>query len=279
VRKIYIALSAALGAIIGAMPAINAMAAPGDLLVSPVRVVFEGRDRVAEITLVNKGEKETKYRVSVENRRMKRDGSFEIIDQPEDGVRTAEKLFRYAPRRIVLAPNAPQTLRVVLRKPADLEEGEYRSHLQFAAVPEDAGTNSIEQGAEGTDDISIRLTPIYGVTIPIIVRHGAVEADAMITQANVAEGNGGNVDVSFVWKREGTMSLYGDFKIFAGDDDSPIAEAKGLALYTPNIERLVKMVISVENAARIKGRPLKIEFSDRTKSGSDISAALTVASR
>ena len=47
-----------------------AQAGVGDLLVSPVRVVLEGRERSAQVTLINKGNDVAVYRISLVNRRM-----------------------------------------------------------------------------------------------------------------------------------------------------------------------------------------------------------------
>lgn len=248
----------------------TAAAGPGDLLVSPVRVVFEDRKRVAEVTLVNKGQENAVYRVSFENRRMLRNGSFEKIEAPGEGDLFAEKLVRYAPRRVELEPNAPQTLRLMLRKPSTLEEGEYRSHLHFAALPEDAGSSSIEAGQQDTDGISIRLTPVYGLTIPIIVRHGALEATAAITQLQQSRDNKGRTTLQFVFERSGTKSLYGDFTVTAKGVKDPLAIKKGIALYSPNKERVITITLSAEETARAAGKQIELRFQDKTESGGDI---------
>ncbi len=249
-----------------------ATAAPGDLLVSPVRVVFEGRDRVAEVNLVNKGEKPATYRIEFVNRRMNRDGSFMDIEAPENGEKFSEKFVRYAPRKITLAPNSPQTVRLMLRKPADLESGEYRSHLHFAAVPDKLESTSIESQNENTDSISIQLTPIYGVTIPVIVRHGDLVGTAKITNVDFRVNPNGIGQVSFDFHRTGDKSLYGDFLVYADGEPEPVAQKRGVALYHPNDARGVAIPVAPEVAAGLRGRALTVKFQDRTASGADIKA-------
>ncbi len=254
----------------------TANAGPGDLLVSPVRVVFEDRKRVAEVTLVNKGQQNATYRISFENRRMLRNGAFEKIDMPGNGDLFAEKLVRYAPRRVVLAPNAPQTLRLMLRKPSTLEEGEYRSHLHFAAVPEESGSSSIEAGQDDTDGISIKLTPVYGLTIPIIVRHGALEATAAITRLKQSKDNQGRTVLEFVFERTGTKSLYGDFTVTAIGVKDPLALKKGIALYTPNKERVITITLGPEASAIAAGKQIELKFQDKTESGDHIQSTASL---
>ncbi len=253
----------------------TALAAPGDLLVSPVRVVFEGRTRVAEVTLVNKGQTKSNYRVSFENRRMQRDGQFEKIEAPGEGDMFAEGLVRYAPRRVTLEPNAPQTLRLMLRKPADLVDGEYRSHLLFAAVPDDAKENSIEDSSADGTTLSIRLTPIYGVTIPIIVRHGEVTASAEIANLDFSKNNDGTSKIDMVLKRTGNMSLYGDLHIYIDGEEEPVASKRGIAVYVPNQDRELTFALSADVSQAISGKNIRIEYSDLTQGGTDISAIAT----
>lgn len=255
--------------------AATAMAGPGDLLVSPVRVTFEGRDRVAELTLVNKGDAPANYRISFVNRRMNDDGSFEAIEAPTDGELFSESMVRYAPRSVSLAPNAPQTLRLMLRKPTELAEGEYRSHLHLAAVPDDAGSASVEAASGNADGISIQLKPIYGVTIPVIVRHGALSADAEISALSFAPSTDGAGELTLRLERNGTKSLYGDLELLAAGSDKVVASMRGLAVYTPNTFRDVTFSIPAEAAAEIRGRPIEVRFADRGRENSGILASAT----
>ena len=59
----------------------------GNLAVVPSRAVFEGRTRSIELSLLNRGTKTTTYRISMINRRMRADGSFEEVDEPRPGER------------------------------------------------------------------------------------------------------------------------------------------------------------------------------------------------
>ena len=266
-----------IGAAAVLQPALSpALAGPGDLLVSPVRLVFEGRARVAEVTLVNKADTKAIYRLSVENRRMKKDGSFEVIETAKDGELFAGNFIRYAPRRIALEPNAPQTIRVMVRKPPELADGEYRSHLMFAAVPDDASLNSIEEQGDDDDGISIRLTPIYGVTIPVIVRNGALGVDVAMTQTQFSRNPDGTGSISFVVERTGEKSVYGDFSVTLAGSDNVITERRGIAVYTPNKERLVEIKLDQNAMRAVAGKKIDIHFQDRTESGANVKATASM---
>ena len=65
---------------------------------------------------------------------MKKDGNFELINQPDSGQYFADKNFRFFPRTVLLAPNEAQVVKVQLTGINDLKPGEYRSHLYFRAI-------------------------------------------------------------------------------------------------------------------------------------------------
>ncbi len=78
--------------------------------------------------------------------------------------------LRYFPRRVSLAPNEAQTIRVQLTRTGNLEQGEYRSHMYFRAVEEQTALGAEE--AEESEGISINIKTVFGISIPIIVREG-----------------------------------------------------------------------------------------------------------
>jgi P pilus assembly chaperone PapD len=93
------------------MPA--AAHAAGDLLVAPTRVILDSR-RGTEVILNNIGPEEATYRISLELMRMNGDGRLdevaeEAINAKEVAVR---QVIRYAPKRVTLPPNQPQSIRI-----------------------------------------------------------------------------------------------------------------------------------------------------------------------
>ncbi|MBP7134817.1 MAG: molecular chaperone, partial [Sphingomonadaceae bacterium] len=157
--------------------------AAGDLLVAPTRVILDG-SRGTEVVLNNIGSEPATYRISLELRRMLPDGSLEEIDPAKADSHDATTLgmISYAPRRVVLPPNQPQSIRIGVRAPQGLPDGEYRAHMLFRAIPD---AKPVESGAGRKDGVSIALTPIYGVTIPIIVRQGSLAASAAIANPRI----------------------------------------------------------------------------------------------
>src|SRR4051812_12766425 len=105
--------------------------AQGDLLISPLRIVFEGSKKSQEINLANVGKDTATYVISVKDIRMNEDGSFDEITVPDSGQLFAGPYLRFFPRKVTLAPNEAQVVKIQLIKTNELTTGEYRSHLYF----------------------------------------------------------------------------------------------------------------------------------------------------
>ena len=160
-----------------------AEAGVGDLLVAPTRLVLDGR-RGAEIILNNIGDAPATYRISVEFRRMDENGGLAEVAQPTAADQAAADMLIYAPRRVTLAPHEPQAIRIAARAPQGLADGEYRVHLLFRAIPP---ATPVVQAAAAQPEKGLRfeLIPVYGVTIPVIVRLGNLQATAGIANVHL----------------------------------------------------------------------------------------------
>ena len=231
--------------------------AQGDLLVTPRRIVFEGNRQRHEITLANTGQDTATYSISFLQYHMNEDGSFEVITEPRPGQMFADPYLRFFPRTVTLAPGESQVIRMQLRRDAGMVEGEYRSHIYFRAVPKERPLGEEDNLTDSTA-IGIRLTPIFGITIPAIIRVGNVSARVNISDLELTKNsdNGPQLKMSFL--REGNQSVYGDLTV---DYEAPgagrinIAVVRGIAVYTPNkIRRFTMNLDSGNNIDFAKGK-------------------------
>jgi hypothetical protein len=223
-----------------ASAATPAIAGIGDLLVAPTRLVLDGR-KGAEVILNNIGEEPATYRISVEFRRMTPDGGLADVAEPTAEDKLAEDMIVYAPRRVTLAPHQPQSVRVSARAPAGLPDGEYRVHLLFRAIPP-AHPVSAAQLAEAPKGVSFALVPVYGVTIPVIVRFGNLQAKAGIANVHL-ETRDGKPSVALDLSRSGDRSTFGEVRVFKAGVKNPIAIQKAVAVYKEVASRKVSIPV------------------------------------
>lgn len=242
--------------------------AAGDLLVAPTRVVLDGV-RGTEVILNNIDSVTATYRVSLEVRRMNADGTLDEV-APE-ATTTAEQqalgMITYAPRRVELAPNQPQAIRIGLRAPTDLADGEYRVHMLFRAIPDARPVTETQQANSG---LSIALTPIYGVTIPVIIRKGALKATAAIGDAHI-DRSSGQPELAMSLSREGTRSTYGRIRVLKPGKSAPVFEVRGVAVYPEVAKRTVSFPIDAQVAAQLTG-PATVQYLEEADAGGRVIA-------
>lgn len=246
--------------------------AQGDLLIAPTRLVLDGRQG-SEVILNNIGGKEATYRITLELRRMTPDGDLEEVAKEDANAteQAALDMVRYAPRRVILPPGQPQSIRVSARAAPELPDGEYRVHMSFNAIPD---TQAVEERAAGAPDsgFSIKLTPIYGITMPVIVRKGAVQATASLANPKLGADRDGPV-FSIDMIRNGNASVYGDLKVSRPGSGDPVLLVRGIGVYPEIGQRHARFNVTPEQAALLRG-PLHIEFTEPADKGGATLATL-----
>ena len=258
------AVLAVLGMFTASSPA---SAGVGDLLVAPTRIILDGR-KGTDIILNNIGDEPATYRISVEFRRMTTDGDLTDVAEPTVQEKAAADMLIYAPRRVTLAPNQPQSIRIAARPPQGLPDGEYRVHLLFRAIP--PARPVTPAGAQKVEGLQFKLIPVYGVTIPVIVRLGALEAKAGI--ANVALGSrDGQPAVEMDLSRSGSRSTFGEVRVLKAGVKDPIAIQKAVAVYTEVDKRHISVPISEAYKGAAAG-PVTVQYIETFSDGGRVIA-------
>ena len=146
-----------------------ALPAQAELSLFPTRVVMERNQRAAQVELMNRGTAPETYRIALVNRRMTADGDIVVAETPQPDERFADELLRYSPRQVTIPPGQSQVVRILLRKPAELPEGEYRSHLQFDRVEDTSAATSVEALASApAQGIGVVIRTLVGASIPLL---------------------------------------------------------------------------------------------------------------
>lgn len=244
--------------------------AQGDLLVAPTRVIVNGGGST-EVVLNNIGATPATYRIALELRRMTPEGELETIEaeQATPEEKAMLEAVRYAPRRIVLPPNQPQSVRISIRPGETMTDGEYRVHMSFRAIPDARPVEAAP--APEASGLSIRLTPVYGISIPVILRKGALEAGARITRAALLR-QGGDSFLKVDLERTGNRSVYGEIRVMAPGAKQPAYMVRGVAIYRELTQRSLQLELSPAQAAALKG-PMTVEYREMPEAGGKLIAS------
>lgn len=236
----------------------------GDVAIMPTRIVLSASDRTAEIMVINTGSSETTYRIAFAEMEMTPEGRLREVD-PEDAPWSAASLIRYSPRQVTLAPGTSQVVRIQVLRRRDLLPGEYRSHLLVRGVPPSLPKND----AARSEGISTEIVPVYGVTIPVIIREGEVTASATLANP-VLRADGAALEVEL--RRSGNASLFGDLEIAhrASPSDQPtILFRSKLAVYPPNERRSVVAPLQFPGPRIPSAGEIVVSFRDAAMGAED----------
>jgi hypothetical protein len=233
-----------------------------NLLITPRRIVFDGQKKSQELNLANTGKDTAKYVISFVQIRMKADGGFETITQPDSGQNFADKFLRFFPRMVTLGPNEAQVIKIQLTKTADLQPGEYRSHIYFRAVTDEKPLG--EEAPKDSTTIAVKLTAIFGITIPVIIRVGTSNTQVSLSDLSMDSSVDSIPIMKFVINRIGNMSVYGDITanyVAPNGKITPVGNIKGIAVYTPNLMRSVRIELKKSAGIDYHGGKLHLILS------------------
>ncbi|MDP4290416.1 MAG: hypothetical protein Q8908_04985 [Bacteroidota bacterium] len=237
--------------------------AQADLMINPNRVVFDDSKQREEISLVNMGKDTATFSITFVQRKMKEDGSFEALAKPEPGQMLAEPYVRVYPRHVTLAPGEPQLIVLQYRRQAGMAPGEYRSHLYFRAEPTEKPVEGI-QGESKPDLLIINLNPIYGITIPVIIRIGQGIAGATLSDIKLNNQESAPT-LQFTINRSGNLSTYGDLTVEYNTTFGRtyrVGYVKGVGVYTNLNKRQIAIKLNAPSGNPLKNGTLKIRYAN-----------------
>lgn len=244
------------------------LTAQGNLLLTPRRVVFEGTKKSMELNLANTGTDTAKYVISIIRLRMTDDGAFETISDPDSGQLFADPYLRFFPRMVALGPNEAQVVKIQLTKTNELAPGEYRSHVYFRAVPNSKPLGE-EEAPKDTTAISVKLTPVFGITIPVIIRVGESTTRVSLSNLALEMVNDTTPRFKLTFNRTGNFSVYGDVLVnyIAPDGKTTqVGMIKGLAVYSPNkLRRFQFDLVKATAGVNYHAGKLYVEFTTQAE--------------
>jgi P pilus assembly chaperone PapD len=234
----------------------------GALVLNPNRIVFEGRDRKAELLVNNPSDETQTYRVTFENMVMLDDGKYQNVKEKDKNGKYSEDYIRYSPRTFTVEPRASQTVRLMLRKSKNMEDGEYRSHMKVSVVPK-AEAPKIQE----SDSVNINIQVHYGITIPVIVRKGDLSYKTELESFEIVDTEReGYKKLKARINRVGDRSVYGDISLIHYDSSGKSTVLKflpGVSIFTPNTHRNFDLDFEVPEGVDLSEGKVEVKYVDR----------------
>ena len=228
----------------------------------PQKIVMEARDRGGDFTILNLYNQAATFRVELLNYEQNENGVYKKLNAPLNKNFDPNKIVRFSPRQFSLPPGGRQKIRLSLKKPSNLPEGEYRFHVKtykFAAERE------LED-----DKKSVRVLMNTGVVIPVIVRHGNTSSKVRLTNAVLIDTT--NIkhhkkELHLDVLREGTASSIGKLEVFWHGNDAKkekIGEISNANVFTDISRRRFKIPLKNKNMSNGK---ILVRYNDATNKG------------
>lgn len=256
VRKIALTILA-LCVLVPAMPA----PALAELLVIPIRVSFGPRERAQAVTLVNTSAKTNTYRMEWKYFRLTEAGGMVEVPEAQWPQKfKVSEMVRIAPRQVTIPPEGKQVIRLSLRRPADLADGEYRAYLSLTRL---ADMSAVAQNPQGRGT-GISLGVNLNLNVPVVVRQGEGDAAARIGDVSFQPPSrltSGKPAVRVdLLGQDSIFSPYGRLNIFWKDpagEEKLIGFVENAYIY-PEIKKRTYTVPL--NVSAVEGGSLRIEY-------------------
>jgi len=234
----------------------------GNLLITPMRIVFEGNKQQAELNLMNTGTDTATYSLSFRHYTMTKQGRLELIEKADTSQMLADPYLRIYPRQVTLAPGEPQVVMLQYRRKEGMETGEYRTHLWFRSE-KDYQALEKEKMESDSNQMSVNVIPIFGITIPVIIRTGNIKVGITISDLKLEARNDSSQTLKFNLNRIGNISTHGNIKIeYIPVQGKPyqVGSLVGVSVYTNLNKRNV--VVKLRNAVGVQSDngKLKVQY-------------------
>lgn len=205
----------------------------------PQKIIIENRERGGELTILNLFNKKGTFRIELVNFAQNENGVYQQLNAPLSPDFDPATAVRISPRQFSLEANGRQKIRMSIRRPADLPEGEYRFHVKAIRLAQDDERRNAGDG--------INVLANVGVTIPVIVRHGNTSASATLNDPQIVEAartKSGKPELHLTVNREGNASTIGKLEVIwqpQGGQNRKIGQMTNLNVFTDIEKRLIKL--------------------------------------
>lgn len=227
----------------------------------PRKIVMEQRDRSAELTILNLYGEPSLYRISTLNYRQNSNGVYTVLEEPLADVFDPATNVRISPKQFTVAAGGRQKIRVSLRKPKDLPDGEYRFHLLASRYPLEKAADEGDLSQEGS---AVAVKVNLAVAIPVVIRHGKLSVDIDIVGAEVIpaqETAKGRPELLTTINRSGSSSSIGELRVLL-ETDSGVEREIGYVSNMNIFSELNTRTIAVPLSEDPSGHVVRIIYTD-----------------
>lgn len=253
----------------------SSYAKKAEMILVPTRIVLGEGEKYATLTIKNSGDAVGQYKIDVIDMIMQEDGVVREIKPDEKPQYSGKSMVKISPKSTTIKPDQSQTVRILIKAPDNLEEGEYRSHIKVKLVNDNADDSDEIKDSE----VAIKIKTNISAIIPILYRQGKTIFKSSITDAELIENDDkSKSSISLYLHNEGNRSSMGDFKIYtvSNGEEKEISNFNGVPVYRGIEKRKVIIPVETTEKTDLKHASLKIKYFAQEKDGSGLLAEADV---
>lgn len=188
----------------------TAAPALANVMVLPIRVSFGPKDRTQSVTVMNNSDTTNTYRIEWKYMKLQEEsGMTEVPEAQWPQSPKVSDMVRIAPRQIVIPAKSKQVVRLSLRRPANLPDGEYRAYLSIVQLADESAIPDTTNRKGTGIYLGVNIT----LNVPVVVKQGQGEAHGKLGQIEFvppSPGTGNKPALAVdIMRQPGVFSPYG----------------------------------------------------------------------
>lgn len=178
------------------------------VFLSPNRLIFEDKTRAQRLLIHNNTNQAHKISFEWDRLYMSEGGKIIKLKEGETypGYSPVDPYIKYSPRQTILRPGESQNVRLLVQKPSDLPDGEYRSHFKVKSDPILTDTEKTPS-VNNEDGAKFAVVTKISKGVPIFLRQGQTTVNLQVIGHSLdQESNKGHLFIDL--KNDSTRSIY-----------------------------------------------------------------------
>ncbi|NDV26870.1 hypothetical protein [Desulfovibrio sp. JC010] len=214
------------------------------IALDPQRLEIESGKRYADVRVKNSSStKPVQYSVTTAALRMREDGSVFAPKKLTKREALARTMIKYSPRRSNLGPAKTQNIRIMVRRPANIPDGEYFTYLSVNPAASPAADKKNAPAA--ANEINTGVNLLLGMRIPVVIYCGKTHVETTVSGLKKGLAAGNTKVLKATLHRKGNMSSIVKLNVYSLNKGKKtlIATNPRIVTYIPLKQRVADIPI------------------------------------
>ncbi|OEU67710.1 MAG: hypothetical protein BA863_03360 [Desulfovibrio sp. S3730MH75] len=236
---------------------------PKGIMLEPLRLEMKDGVNSRQITVFNQShDSSISYTIRQVVLRMDEFGNMIAPEKITKREKLALSMVRYSPKVATIPPGKRQVVRVLIRRPPNLPEGEYLSYLSVSPVvpSQKKDLGAADKNEEGA---GIKINMYVGVSMPVLIIEGNPASTTKLSDMKLITTKRKKRAVQFYIERSGKASSFVRVEVYGTKDGKEELIARDTRVVTyVNLKKRIEEINLVKDAQSFSGGPVTVKMYD-----------------